>query len=104
MRAFCAVFVIGIFATAIGSTGLGQSVESSSMPSTTAPLHNDDVSARLHASLESGVVRLPMSTHRDGLKLAGRCGATEYSCKDPTPYCCWTQAKGYYCAKNVNGC
>ncbi|HUZ34306.1 MAG TPA: hypothetical protein VMV19_19720 [Xanthobacteraceae bacterium] len=63
----------------------------------------DDSIARLLASLESKAP--PRVSHRvDGVQLAGRCGATQYYCNNPTPYCCWSQSQGYYCATDVNHC
>ncbi len=35
---------------------------------------------------------------------ADRCGATQYYCNNPTPVCCWSQSRGYYCAASLSQC
>jgi hypothetical protein len=38
------------------------------------------------------------------LRMADRCGATQYSCSEPTPVCCYSPSGGYYCAKSLSDC
>jgi hypothetical protein len=37
-------------------------------------------------------------------RLAAACGASGLSCSNPTPYCCWSASRGYYCVTDVNHC
>jgi hypothetical protein len=37
------------------------------------------------------------------VRIADRCGTSNYFCNPPTPYCCGTPGK-YYCAKDASGC
>jgi len=37
-------------------------------------------------------------------RLADRCGATQYYCNPPTPVCCYSQSRGYYCAASLSQC
>ncbi|MDE2165305.1 MAG: hypothetical protein KGJ66_03070 [Alphaproteobacteria bacterium] len=73
------------------------------VPPTAASAAQGDSIAKLLASLEAKP-HLRMSHRSDGVNLADRCGATQYYCNAPTPTCCWSQSKGYYCATDVNHC
>ena len=37
------------------------------------------------------------------IRVAARCGTTNYYCNPPTPVCCGTPGK-YYCARDASGC
>jgi hypothetical protein len=37
------------------------------------------------------------------IRMAARCGTTNYYCNPPTPVCCGTPGK-YYCARDASGC
>ncbi|MDE2227881.1 MAG: hypothetical protein KGL11_02420 [Alphaproteobacteria bacterium] len=80
----------------------GWSAHGGAAPSSASAPRGETV-ARLLASLESKAP--PRVSHRiDGVNVADRCGSTQYYCNAPTPTCCWSQSKGYYCAIDVNHC
>jgi hypothetical protein len=39
------------------------------------------------------------------IRIAGRCGSSDYYCDSPGfTYCCGNATDGFYCAADVNGC
>ena len=45
------------------------------------------------------------SKEPSGIRIAGRCGSSNYYCDSPGfTYCCGNATDGFYCAKDVNGC
>lgn len=103
-RKISPVLVVAMLAAVMAPLPVSRASETAKpiMPTAASVAHGDSI-AELLASLEAQP-RLRMSHRSDGVNLADRCGATQYYCNAPTPTCCWSQSKGYYCATDVNHC